>query len=532
MSSDPVSGRSLRVLPLYLGLAAVGLVVVVAAGAVLVAVRPAGSTEGGTPTPVSLSTPSPARSCAGSEVRWLVGLGTGTEPAQIEAERKFVAAYNQSQTCTLLSLVVVPNASAYDVLKTEIAQGHAPDIIGPVGTRGMYGLDGLVLDLRDEMSFQSFDSTAYEPAVMQYLTDDSGAQIGLPYQMYPGFIFYNKDLFARASLPDLPTKVGETYQGRTWDWNELGRIAALLTIDKNGKKSGETGYDRNYVVQYGLAFDWADARRVASCFGGGSFVESDGRTSQIPAVWREAWSWYHDAAWKTEVIIPAHYSAIGGQDGWAGRGAVAMSPYWPWGLNGLYSGYSGNVWEFRGARSWPGAPAGSNTEKRVASAAIKGWGMSVMPSWEGQTSSPLDMDSFSILASSKNPDDAFLAMTAIMADIDLRVALGGGMPARIPDQGAWIAARDAQQAALFPGNLVDWTVLQEMSRHPAVPSHEAGMPNLTQSLADVAAFYQDLRYGLHDSHGNDLPYDVSAELDKLKAKLQTDFDAVAPIYQE
>jgi len=47
-----------------------------------------------------------------------------------------------------------------------------------------------------------------------------------------------------------------------------------------------------------MDFQWADGRRMASCFGGGSFVAEDGKTAQIPAVWRDAWSWYYDAMWK------------------------------------------------------------------------------------------------------------------------------------------------------------------------------------------------------------------------------------------
>jgi multiple sugar transport system substrate-binding protein len=80
-------------------------------------------------------------------VRWFVGLGSGTQPNQIEAQKTFVKAYNASQSKIYINLEIVPNANAYDILKTQIAAGNAPDIIGPVGVRGRNGFSGVFLDL-------------------------------------------------------------------------------------------------------------------------------------------------------------------------------------------------------------------------------------------------------------------------------------------------------------------------------------------------------------------------------------------------
>lgn len=70
-------------------------------------------------------------------VRWFVGLGKGTQPDQIEAQKAFVKRFN-AESCNLpyLNLEIVPNDEAYDRLKEETAAGNAPDVIGPVGARG------------------------------------------------------------------------------------------------------------------------------------------------------------------------------------------------------------------------------------------------------------------------------------------------------------------------------------------------------------------------------------------------------------
>ena len=40
----------------------------------------------------------------------------------------------------------------------------------------------------------------------------NGATVGLPFAVYPSFIFYNQDLFTEAGLPLPPTKVGDMYE--------------------------------------------------------------------------------------------------------------------------------------------------------------------------------------------------------------------------------------------------------------------------------------------------------------------------------
>ena len=66
-------------------------------------------------------------------------------------------------------------------------------------------------------------STGYtQPGVDPKLADffkigEGGAQIGLPYAVYPSYIFYNKDLFDEAGLPYPPSKIGDQYEGKPWD---------------------------------------------------------------------------------------------------------------------------------------------------------------------------------------------------------------------------------------------------------------------------------------------------------------------------
>jgi len=92
-----------------------------------------------------------------------------------------------------------------------------------VGDRN--GFDGLFLDLTGEISKQNYNLDASRSPWSSPSNQGTDGQVALPYLIYPGYIFYNKDLFAKAGLPNLPTKVGEKYMGKTWDWDNLSSIA-------------------------------------------------------------------------------------------------------------------------------------------------------------------------------------------------------------------------------------------------------------------------------------------------------------------
>jgi multiple sugar transport system substrate-binding protein len=457
-----------------------------------------------TPTPPAATaspTPSATPSAPSGSIRWFVGLDQGTQPAQVAAEKAFVASYNSvNRDGITINLEIVPTTTAADVLKKEMAAGNAPDIVGPLGVGDLNGFEGLFLDLGPQIQKNNLDLTAFDPALVKLLQQGDQGQIGLPYLIFPGYIWYDKDIFAKAKLPALPTRVGETYQGQTWDWNELARIGAQLTVDKLGRKPSDVGFDPKTIVRYGLDFQWNDLRRMASCFGGGSFVGSDGKTAQIPAVWADAVNWYYAGIWGSSPFIPngfAEASAQLGQGNAQSSGLVAMNVAW--------------------ATSIPSIAADAKTTK------VKDWDIAVMPSWKGTTTSPTYADTFAITKASANHDAAFKAMVAIMADPTLLKGYGGE-PAKTADQQAYFDNFDQNLAPIFPGIKVTWSVLAEMQEYPAVPSFEANMPAYAQAQADYSALLARLQItpGLN----------VVAELTKLQAKLQADFDSAQHILSQ
>jgi len=465
----------------------IGFAVVQSHGGASSATTSPSSAPAGTPTSAPTGTPTPVT------LHWFIGLGSGTQPSQIDAINAFVTKYNQTNTDAItLKTEIVPQDSAYATLKSELAAGNAPDIVGPQGVKSWNGLSGVFMDLTSEITKNKIDMTGFASGAVQVLRDGTGAQIGIPYDIYPGCIWYNKDLFVKAGLPSLPTKVGDMYQGKAWDWNELATVAAQLTLDKNGHRSTDAGFDAKNIVQYGMDFQWAEARRIVSLFGAGSVVAQDGKTAQIPSFWTDAFDWYYTAIWTKHIVpnAPAEASTLLGQGNTQSSGNIAMNASWEWSFNSIATD--------------------------AASSKVKNWDIAVMPSWNGSTTAAMDTDSFSIPKASKHQDAAFKAMLAIMADKTLRQNLGGE-PANKADQAAFYASTDAALAPIFPNSHITWSVMTEMEDHAVVPSHEADMPNSVQSWSDIDAFGTKLQ----GTSG----VDVAAELAKLRTTLQTDFNA-------
>jgi multiple sugar transport system substrate-binding protein len=456
------------------------------------------STASPSPSPAPVLTPRATASSAlpsgGITLRWFVGMEMGSSDAQLAAERAFVTSFNTfNKDGITLKLEVVPTDSAASILRSEIDAGNAPDIVGPLGVGDYAGFNGVYADLTSLMDSFKVDKSVYGDGLVSYLKFDGQGQLGLPYMIFPGYLWYNKDIFTKAGLPALPTQVDEPYQGEAWTWEALAKLARKLTIDKSGRPSTDAKFDAKSIARYGLDFQWTDLRRLASCFGGGSFVAADGKTAQIPGTWADGLTWYYSGIWGANPFIPntlaLESDLLDGGNSQA-SGAVAMNVAW--------------------TTMIPSIAADSKTSS------VKTWDIAVLPSWDGYTSSPMYMDTFSMTRASKYPDAAFKVMLALMADNTLLKAYGGE-PAKTVDQQAYFDAFDQVLNPIFPQNQVAWSVLTEMQKHPATPSFEAELPNNAKSTADIAALLTKLQ----SSTG----LDVLAELTRLQATLQADYDA-------
>jgi multiple sugar transport system substrate-binding protein len=247
-------------------------------------------------------------------IRWSIGIGTGADPAQVPIENAVVADFNKAQDKIYLVDEIIPNASARDTISTEIAAGAGPDIVGPVGWIGSNAFYGQWLDLAPYIKASNYDTTKFDPALAASYQTDQGT-VGFPFAVYPSAFFYNTGLFTEAGLNPLPAKYGDQYKMPdgsmvAWDWKAVAQVAKLLTIDKAGKNSTESGFDAANIVQYGFSFGYEGHPNYWAAFmsNGGSLLVPGGSkgsyAAKIPDAWKTAWQWVYDGMWGAQPYIP------------------------------------------------------------------------------------------------------------------------------------------------------------------------------------------------------------------------------------
>src|ERR1051325_8252718 len=91
--------------------------------------------------------PSFANAQSPTNIRIYVGLGTGTDDNQRQAEDELAKEWNDSNPDIQIKFDYNDYASARDVLLTQNAGGNSPDIVGPVGIGGLNSTGNLWADL-------------------------------------------------------------------------------------------------------------------------------------------------------------------------------------------------------------------------------------------------------------------------------------------------------------------------------------------------------------------------------------------------
>jgi multiple sugar transport system substrate-binding protein len=233
-----------------------------------------------------------------------------------------------------------------------------------------------------------------------------------------------------------------------------------------------------------------NARAETAFFGAGSLLAADGKTAVVPDYIAQGEKWYNDGVWKDHFIPTAAQVASdllsGGSE--FGSGNLAID--------------AGHTW-FTCCVT-PAAP------KKPFK-----FGFAVNPTVNGKITSPLHADTFSVLKTTKVPDAAFKALTAMVASPELLTAYGA-MPADQTKQQAWFDSIDKN----FPGMKLNWDVAKAMLAYPDVPNHQSFVPDYAKVRSAMQAFGNNYRTtsGL----------DMDAELTKLQVTLQGIFDAATP----
>lgn len=425
------------------------------------------------------------------KIRWFVGLGAGSDEPTYAPQKAVVDKFNASQDEIELVLEIVDNDQAFQTLATQISGGNAPDVVGPVGIRGRDSFKGAWLDLDPLVDKYGFNLSQFDESMVEFYRDPDDGLIGLPFGIYPSYLYCNKELFEEAGIPLPPKNYGDKYvdeNGKewTWDYDCVRRLAMKLTVDADGNDATEAGFNPKNIVQWGFGIVWGDARGYGTLFSPGTFVARDG-TAQIPQDWLDAWKWTYDGMWKDNFIPTGPYSSsdILSNGSWGESGKIAMFQCHLW-----YSGYAKMDYD---------------------------WDVYPMPSYKGNVTAKMHADTFEIAKGSKHPDEAFKVLEYLVTTAaDDLLNIYGGMPAITAKQGAFL---DKFFKEKYPHVTVNTDVIRESVQYADNPNHESWMPSFQESSTVYTEFWNNLI--------NNAGLDVEAEAEKLRVNLDRVFSSAA-----
>jgi multiple sugar transport system substrate-binding protein len=433
---------------------------------------------------------SPVRAQSKVKITWFVGLGTGTDAQQIEAQKKVVDDFNKKQDKITLEInIAANNQSAYDALATLVSSGNAPDIVGPVGFSGSNSFPGAWLDLAPLIAETKYDTKQFPDGLVELYKSPEG-QIGLPFAVFPSFLYYNKDLFDEAGLAYPPKEWGAAYKDKDgkespWTYDKLAELGQLLTVDEKGNDATSPDFDKTKIAQFGFVQQFGGLRNDMSAFGGAEFYDAKTGKVTIPANWRANLQWTYDGIWSKSFIPNQTYSSSktfgSGNEFQSGKVAMARTHLW----------YTCCLGDLKGK-----------------------WDIAVLPTYEGKNYVTVDADTFRILKSSKNQKEAFEVLSYLLGDASLDLLkVYGGLPARAKDQDAFFENLDTKF-----NDKKSWDVARKAFDFTTTPNHESDFPNFKKGMDRFTAF----RTLLYSDGGDKL--DLKAEIDKLEKDLQAIVD--------
>ncbi|CCK25360.1 extracellular solute-binding protein [Streptomyces davaonensis JCM 4913] len=171
-------------------------------------------------------------------------------------------------------------ADYWTKLTASFIAGTEPDVFTDHIQKFGQFADLKVLEPLDDLGI---DDSAYQEGLAANWTGQDGHRYGAPKDWDTVALFYNQKMVKEAGL------TAEELNTLSWnpeDGGSFEKAVARLTVDNNGKRGDEPGFDRNDVKVYGLAT--------------GGAGDSDGQTTWSPFAASAGWHYTDKARWGTE----------------------------------------------------------------------------------------------------------------------------------------------------------------------------------------------------------------------------------------
>ncbi len=440
----------------FLRLSAVG-----AGAALLAACQPKA-----TPTPAAKQPAQPAAATAAPKaaeavkVRIFQGFGTGSAEDQIRDEEALGKEFNDSHTDIQVEWMFTPHPEHLAKFSAMLAAGDPPDIAMPIGIGGVAELyaEDTWMDLAPLIERDKYDMSDFYGSTKTLHTYSKGT-LGLPMAVYPSFIYYNKDLFAAASVAEPPHDWGTA----DWTFEKLVATAQQLTKDGAGKKASDPGFNPQDIKQWGYDESWMDVVGLARAFGykNGGGTSADYKTAMFndPAMIKRA-QWISDSIWKWYIAASTEQASV--------YSDVAGDPF----ASNLLAMWNCHTWML-----------GEGYRKLTFK-----WDIAATPKGpNGEVSAQVDADTFVMPKVGKHVDQAWevAKWMASPGKLEALALTWGSVPARLSGQEVFLKSFKES----FPN--LDEKVLFKAIDYGDIPNHEAWVPQPAK-VGDATSAAMDL----------------------------------------
>ncbi len=298
--------------------------------------------------------------------------------------RALVKKYNDSHPNVQVTLTTQQWTPLFDKFVVSVKSSNQPDILAMHGPDiPQFAAQGVLEPLDSIISQQGlkaadFAKPAWDGTMYQ------GKQYAFPLDLHMHGIYYNADLLQKAGVTP-PT-----------DWisgDDFVKMATQLTVDKNGKHPGDSGFDAQNIQQYGVGMlnnhhGFYQAYALLNQQGD-HLLNADQTAVDYPKEdGVKAWQWLQDLVFKYHVVPPGESNPL--QDFTAGKVALLIDG--PWEIPALEK-QSGLKWGtfpypqvFKDKAVWGSGhvltiPKQSDTSREAAAEAFVTWIVQNSDAW-------------------------------------------------------------------------------------------------------------------------------------------------------
>lgn len=184
------------------------------------------------------------------------GSGTGQitywlwDSNQLPAYQKCADAFQTANPDVTIKIEQLGWNDYWTKLTTGFVSGTAPDVFTDhLQKYPEFASQGLLLPLDDLIKQDNVDLNQYSEGLADVWKGNDGKQYGLPKDFDTTGIFYNK---AMATAAGVTQEQLATMEWNPTDGGTYEDVIAKLTIDNNGVRGDEPGFDKTNVKTYGL----------------------------------------------------------------------------------------------------------------------------------------------------------------------------------------------------------------------------------------------------------------------------------------